>query len=139
MPLRRHGRLAMVGVGAVTALAATTLAPAGVDAATVRAQPRFDKHTVMVSGLDNPRQLSFTPSGHLLIAQAGHGGQACSHGQCVGKTGKVSVIRNGSAHNEMTGLLSGAGRDGTFATGVDGAGKRVGGPYFGIVTYAPPD
>lgn len=139
MPLRRHGRLAMVGVGAVTALAATTLAPAGVDAATVRAQPRFDKHTVIVSGLDNPRQLSFTPSGHLLIAQAGHGGQACSHGQCVGKTGKVSVIRNGSAHNEMTGLLSGAGRDGTFATGVDGAGKRAGGPYFGIVTYAPPD
>jgi hypothetical protein len=140
MHLRRRGRFALLGAGAVTALAAGTLAPTGVDATVLSAsRPHFDKHTVVVSGLDNPRQLSFTPNGRLLVAQAGHGGKACSHGQCVGKTSKVSVIRPGHARNVMSGLLSGAGKDGTFATGVDGASKRAGGAFYGIVTSAPPD
>lgn len=140
MHVRRKGRFALLGVSAVAALAASTLTPAGVDATV--SHPRFDKHTVIVSGLDNPRQLTFTPNGRLLVAQAGHGSNDpnnCSHGTCVGKTSKVSVIRSGKVHNVMTGMLSGAGKDGSFAVGVDGADKRANGAYFGIVTYAPPD
>ena len=139
MLVRRRGRLALLGAGAVTALAAGMLAPTGVDATVVSAsKARFGKHTVVVSGLDNPRQLSFTANGRLLVAQAGHGGP-CSHGQCVGTTSKVSVIRHGKVKNVMQGLLSGAEKDGTFATGVDGASRRPNGPFYGIVTFAPPD
>jgi hypothetical protein len=138
MLVRRKAQLALLGAGVVTAMAAATIAPTGVNAVTM-SSARFDKHTVVVNGLDNPRQLNFTPGGRLLVAQAGHGGKACDHGQCVGKTGKVSVIRHGKVKNVMTGLLSGAGKDGGFATGVDGASKKVGGAFYGIVTYAPPD
>ena len=143
--LVRRTRLALIGAGAVTALAASTVLPSSVDASTVD-KARFDKHAVVVSGLDNPRQLSFMANGRLLVAEAGHGSKNpahCSgHGDnrmCVGVTGKVSVIRNGRTHHVMTGLLSGAGPDGSFAVGVDGASRRAGGPFFGIVTYAPPD
>jgi hypothetical protein len=38
----------------------------------------------------------------------------------------------------MTGLMSAAGADGTFAVGSDGADRVPGGPYQAIETYAPP-
>jgi len=58
---------------------------------------------------------------------------------CVGLTGKVSVIDDGKYEQVMTGLLSGAGEDGSFAVGSDGAGKRPGGTFQAIITYAPPE
>jgi len=105
------------------------------------------KHKVVWTGFDNPRQLQTTPNGDILIANAGHGGKACQgHGQnaiCVGASGSVQRISFGkhgpAIKTVMSRLLSGAGPDGSFAVGSDGASKRLGGPYYSIITYAPPD
>ncbi|MFY0409089.1 ScyD/ScyE family protein [Solicola sp. PLA-1-18] len=101
---------------------------------------------VVVSGLDNPRQLTQTPSGKLLIAQAGHGSYQKKNcvgtgedTQCIGLTGKVTLVSNGKKKNVMRGLLSAAGPDGTFAVGSNGAAKRRGGPYLSVISYAPPE
>jgi hypothetical protein len=55
--------------------------------------------TVIVSGLDNPRDLDFAPNGRLYVAEAGHGGapQDCVAGGpegniCPGFTSGISVI-----------------------------------------------
>lgn len=95
------------------------------------------------TGLDNPRQISLTVNGGLVVAEAGHGGRHCvGSGQnqtCVGFTGTVSVYRGGHRREVMTGLISGAGSDGSFATGPDGASRRPGGGrYLAAMTYAPP-
>ena len=99
------------------------------------------KHVVIAGGLDNPRQLSRLRNGDFLVAEAGHGSNDpanCSgsgqNATCVGITGKVTRIHNGHAIHVMTGLLSGAGRDGTFATGPDGASHLPGGNYYAIMT-----
>ncbi len=97
----------------------------------------------IASGLDNPRQISLTVNGGLVVAEAGHGGRHCvGSGQdatCIGFTGTVSVYRDGHRREVMTGLISGAGEDGSFATGADGAGRRPGnGSYLAVMTYAPP-
>lgn len=143
--VRRRARLVAVGTGCAAALAAATTLPSGVNAATDTAV-RADKHPVVISGLDNPRQLTILPNGDLLVAEAGHGSNNpdnCSgrgdNAFCIGKTGKVTRIHDGVGKHVMTGLLSGAGSDGSFAVGADGASKRLGGGYFAIVTKAPPD
>ncbi len=81
---------------------------------------------IVVSGLDNPRDLAFG-NGKLYVAEAGHGGTACftipqQGKQCVGFTSGVSRINiaGKSATRVVSGLFSIAGADGTFATGVDG-------------------
>ncbi len=144
---RRTARLAAIGVACAAALIATTTVPGGVNAAPSPTQnaPRANK-SVVISGLDNPRQLSILPNGDLLVAEAGHGSNdpdnctgSGENRTCIGKTGKVTRIHNGNARHVMTGLLSGAGADGSFATGSDGASKRVNGGYFAIITFAPPD
>ncbi|TAK68288.1 MAG: ScyD/ScyE family protein [Actinomycetota bacterium] len=84
---------------------------------------------VVARGLDNPRQLSAGPGGTLLVAEAGHGGTACTgtgeQTQCTGDTAVISAITNprwpGSKVVDLiTGLPSGAGPDGTFAGGTSG-------------------
>jgi glucose/arabinose dehydrogenase len=138
---RRAGALVLGAIGTLTAAA---LAPSsGIAAATGSTQPHFAKHVTVVSGLDNPRQLALAPNGDVIVAEAGRGGAACQgHGQsatCIGRTGAVTRIHAGRAHEVVDGLLSGGGKDGSYAVGSDGAGKRAGGPYFAIVTYAPHD
>ena len=82
---------------------------------------------VLTSGLNNPRQLQLVDGQGLLIAEAGSGGTACAAGPegqtCVGATGSVSGVTapqygTGRSHIELlTGFLSGAGPDGSFAVG----------------------
>ena len=71
---------------------------------------------VIATGLDNPRQLSFTRSGDLLVAEAGAGGtQACQEGPegpdgglvCFGDSGAVTKITDrGRQSRIITGLPS---------------------------------
>lgn len=130
-----------VALGSVAAVAAATTAPSQVGAVTTSA-PHFDKHSVVVSGLDNPRQISTLGNGDILVAEAGHASanpENCQGDTCVGKSGSVVRVHDGAAKDVMKGLLSGGSLDGTFAVGSDGASKRPGGAYYSIITYAPPD
>jgi glucose/arabinose dehydrogenase len=142
---RSRSRAAGLVLGSIAALAAAaSFAPSsGIAATSSSAKPHFSKHTAVATGLDNPRQLSLAPNGDIIVAEAGRGGKTChGHGEnatCVGRTGAVTRIHAGNAHEVVDGLLSGASKDGSFAVGSDGAGKRAGGQYFTIITYAPPD
>lgn len=96
------------------------------------------------TGLDNPRQIQLTTNGGLVVAEAGHGSDRASqcvggpNGVCVGFTGSVSVYRDGKRRVVIDSLISGAGRDGSFATGADGASRRPGGGrYLAAMTWAP--
>ena len=69
--------------------------------------------TTIARGLDNPRQLSFTPSGDLLVAEAGAGGTSnCQTGPeggtvCFGATGAVTKINSrGQQSRIISGLPS---------------------------------
>ena len=73
---------------------------------------------VLARGLDNPRQLSFTKSGDLLVAEAGEGGTTnCMPGPeggevCFGTTGSVTKISSrGKQTRIIRGLPSLAGKD----------------------------
>ncbi len=102
---------------------------------------------VVVSGLDNPRDLAFG-NGKLYVAEAGHGGTACftipqQGKQCVGFTSGISRINiaGKSATRVVSGLFSIAGADGTFATGVDGistGGSQIYGIETGSSLSVPP-
>jgi DNA-binding beta-propeller fold protein YncE len=100
--------------------------------------------TVLVKGLDNPRQLSWDErTGALVVAEAGRGGTACGEEGCMGTTGRISRITNPAtedAHRStiLSGLISAAAPDGSFATGADGADVR-GRNLFTIVTGGAPD
>lgn len=68
---------------------------------------------VVATGLDNPRQLSFTRSGDLLVAESGEGGAApCVSGPegasvCFGTTGAITRISSkGRQSRIITGLPS---------------------------------
>ena len=65
-------------VGRITALTATLALVVAVaaSAAPASAQSSFE---VVASGLDNPRHLSFSPTGALYVVEAGRGGS----GPCV--------------------------------------------------------
>ncbi len=92
--------------------------------------------TTIATGLNNPRQLSFTPSGDLLVAEAGTGGtSACQTGPeggivCFGASGSVTKISSrGQQSRIITGLPSIAGQDdGSGATGpsdVHSNGRKI--------------
>jgi hypothetical protein len=97
--------------GAVLALLVGGAAPAQ-GAAAVR---------VVAHGLDNPRGLEFGPDGGLFVAEAGRGGASClgANGPCVGLTAAITRIRHGVQRRVVTGLLSVAEKDGSFAIGTD--------------------
>jgi hypothetical protein len=68
---------------------------------------------VVASGLDNPRLLSFSPTGELYVAEAGRGGtiRCVQHPElgefCLGFTGAVTRVRErGSDERVLTGLPS---------------------------------
>jgi hypothetical protein len=147
----------LVGGVALCVTAALTLPSAG--AATgghhlprVQGVPHTDRplasgpYRLIHKGLDNPRQLSLTHGHGLVVAEAGHGSylkRNCVNDPqagrlCIGRTGRVTVLKHGQALHVMTGLLSGASPDGSFATGPDGAAKKPGNGFFAIETYGPP-
>lgn len=77
---------------------------------------------IIASGLNNPRQLSFSPTGDLYIAESGTGGDGpCIVGgegpACFGLTGSVTRVHNGTQSRVLTGLPSVAAEDGTNAAG----------------------
>ena len=123
------------------ALVATYAVAATVDAAQAGAKTVTPGHQVVVSGLNNPRQLDFVGHG-LLIAEAGRGGnvatvQTPEGSQGFGYTGSISLVldvteaNNQRPHRIFTKLPSVAaatnsphGPKGSGATGSDGVAAR---------------
>src|SRR3954447_3007987 len=105
---------------------------------------------VVVSGLNDPRQLTLVGDDVLLIAEAGKGGTIKATGPdgedtFIGATGSVSAVllpqfaRHTSPNRIIRGLMSGAGEDGSFAVGSDGvAARSTHGPIYVQETFAPP-
>jgi hypothetical protein len=144
--ITKNPRLLAAATGILALVGAAAAAPSQVSAATPSAHPYMSPHTVLQSGLDNPRQLQMLVGGDFLVAEAGHGGNdpdncfgSGDNRLCVGRTSKVTRVRHGHANRVIGGLLSGASPDGTFATGADGASRRPTGPYYAIVTGGSPE
>jgi hypothetical protein len=139
-----------VTVGAATAAVVAGLAPIAAGASTGHRHHSSDP-VVVVSGLNNPRQLSLVQGKELLIAEAGRGGDSTRidtpEGPVfIGATGSISAVwRPSRAHDQspnriVTGLLSGAGEDGSAAVGSDGvSSRRLFGPIYIQETFFPPD
>lgn len=105
--------------------------------------------------LNNPRQMTFGPDGTLYVAEAGSGAVnatvtgKCFSGPegkaCTGNTGSITGVRHpgtagaDSGRRVVTGLLSFAGKDGSFATGLDAIDFAPDGKPYGIITAAPPN
>jgi hypothetical protein len=88
--------------------------------------------TQVTTGLDSPRGLAFLPNGTLVVAEAGHGGDVCTGGVCLGLTGRISTIdlATGSHAPLVSGLFSFLERG--SATGIDGLATQ-GGRLLGIM------
>lgn len=118
---------------------------------TQRALQRLPQPAVVVSGLDNPRQLAWDSSGGLLVAEAGHGSYGkpgtCFTGpegkSCVGRSGKISRIAHpatavsGKPDRIGRGFLSAASPDGTFAVGSDGVSQGPSARVYVQETHLP--
>lgn len=152
--------LAAFGTAAVTACALA--APAGAStgpaaasasqssASSQSSQP--SRPVVVVSGLNNPRQLTFGPGYSLLVAEAGRGARhpdpaQCISGPdgeqtCIGTTGSITRVDTPwrasqvAPHRIITGLISGGAADGGSAVGSDGVAYRAGSTLI-QETYAP--
>ncbi len=97
-------------------------------------------YVVVQTGLDNPRQMQLRGA-DVFVAEAGHGSynpDNCHRGTCIGLTGKIGRLRAGVYTHRMTRLISGAGEDGSFATGADGVATRPGHLLMPVMTFAPP-
>lgn len=134
---------------ALAAAAAAALAGTALPAAAAEPPgPAWAAHETVVSGLNNPRQLSWDGRGQLYVAEAGTGGTDCTatggEASCVGFTGSVSRVkkpartRGSSPKRVITGLASGAGGDGSFAIGADGVGA-INSRLWVAMTYVAPD
>jgi glucose/arabinose dehydrogenase len=97
--------------------------------------------TVVATGLNNPRQLSMDAQGNLYVAEAGRAGKQCpSKDTCFGTTSAIAKIPagGGAVQRIVTGFPSGGGKDGSFATGIDGVSVAPDGTVFGLTTSGPP-
>ena len=141
-PIRRGRRtLAFLALASVSALILGLTSPA-------EAAPRPPTARVVVSGLNNPRQVWRDSTGKLFVAEAGYGGTTCEgvgeEAQCLGTTGSIARIHypgttiNGTFERVITGLISASGPDGSFAVGADGVSTK-GRDIFVQMTWAPPD
>ncbi len=123
---RLQGRVAAVGLTGALA-GAGLLAAVGVPAAEAAPGTAPSTVTVLASGLNNPRSVTWS-AGRLYVAEAGKGGLDCPTGlmgpdggpTCVGRTGSIAQIYGGRAHNVVSGLFSMAGQGGIGAEGVMG-------------------
>lgn len=108
--------------------------------------------TVVVSGLNNPRQLSLPWEGALLVAEAGKGGAikvTSPMGPAyVGSTGSISAVlapqfaRNERPLRVVTGLYSSSGNEpfpGFAAVGSDGVSATDAGKIFIAESAGPPE
>lgn len=99
----------------------------------------------VVSGLDNPRDLAFSPSGKLYVAEAGSGGNKSlcitageAGAMCPGFTSGLSVVNvaRGTARRVLSGLASVSDKDGSAAVGLDGIAFGNKGQFYGIMALA---
>jgi hypothetical protein len=108
--------------------------PLIVSGANAAPAPQPTAPVVLVSGLNNPRQLSLTGSGNLLIAEAGAGGTFKITSpelgtEYVGPSGSISDVTdpatgsNETPNRILTGFLSAAAKNGQQATGSDGVSQ----------------
>jgi hypothetical protein len=101
-------------IGAVVASTALVVGVATTPAGASQAPraPHQAKFKTVAKGLNNPRQLNFSKSGKLYIAEAGAGGTSdCTTGGegtpvCWGPTGSVTVVSHGKQHRVIKGLPS---------------------------------
>ena len=117
----------------------TLAAPTGTDVGNPGVRVPTDYRRIH-TGLDNPRQIALTRAGALVVAEAGHGSyrdENCQGQMCAGYSGQLVVFRNGHKRVIMDRLLSLAGRDGSFAGGLTGAGKEPGGRFLGQMNAFP--
>ncbi|NHC16098.1 ScyD/ScyE family protein [Motilibacter deserti] len=143
----RHRKAAIATISALSAIAAVTGTAAAAVAAEEEPAPWAD-HEVVLSGLNNPRQISWDGRGEMYVAEAGRGGEDCvgegEQSTCTGTTGSIIRIKrpekttNGTADRVITGLLSAAGGDGSGAVGVDGV-SAINSKVWFAMTYAPPE
>jgi|Tabmets5t2r1_1033131.scaffolds.fasta_scaffold11482_1 hypothetical protein len=126
MSRRKRGVGAAIAATASLLVAASTMSGAaqGSSGAASQDDPRLIEidPNVTARGLDNPRQLSRTRGGNLVLAQAGKGGN----------TAKLSVIDDRRVRHVLRGFPSFAEQDGSFAVGMNGASKRPGGAFYGV-------
>ena len=105
-----------VGAGVAILLSATTGSAVAVTRGTA---PRFE---VVATHLNNPRKLFVGAGGAVYVAEAGRGGrQRClrfgTEVFCVGLSGSITRVALGTSVRVVTGLWSGAARDGSQAEG----------------------
>ncbi|MEU4561992.1 ScyD/ScyE family protein [Actinoplanes sp. NPDC023936] len=102
-------------VGAAALLVPAVLIPAVPAAATPAVR-------TIATGLDNPRGITLGPPGEIYVAEAGRGGAGpCRPGPegeaCFGRSGAITVIKQGRQWRLQTKLPSLASRAGTEASG----------------------
>ncbi|MEN3356553.1 MAG: hypothetical protein V7637_535 [Mycobacteriales bacterium] len=130
--MRRSAVCALLAAAVSTAGGLTAMAPADADAPAAADTPAPGDPTVLVSGLNNPRQLALLGGRGLLIAEAGRGmqtGVCAAASSCGGGTGSISLIGDVAAQPPIarrivSGLLSFADPDGGSAVGPDGVSAR---------------
>jgi hypothetical protein len=140
------GSAAVLGVGLMTGTAQAS--PHGKSGS----RPGSGQPVVVVSGLNNPRQLALAHGGaQLLIAEAGKGGDLATFPSPEGGTthlgasGSISSVwlprfaHDQSPHRIVTGLMSGAEADGSGAVGSDGVAVGRHGRIYVQETFAPID
>lgn len=127
-PARRLRRAVVPIVGSAALVATMLVAPSAAAAKPKKTPP---SPTVVASGLDNPRQLSFGWGNSIYVAEAGRGGDGpCFPGPeggnvCFGKTGAITKVTLKAKHKStqrrvITGLPSLAG---------EGTGEQAIGPH----------
>ena len=122
---------------------ATSSRSCGAQVETLEARRHFDV-TVVMSGLDSPRGLSFGPQGALYVAEAGKGGDGPmvirrAETLFYGASGAVSRLWHGQQERVVSGLPSLALADGSNATGPhDVSLEGVGNAYVTIGLGAEP-
>jgi sugar lactone lactonase YvrE len=127
MPQRRPRRTALALAAAPLVLlgACADPGPVSPDAASLRRAPApaASGVTVVMTGLNSPKQLAFDPAGALYVAESGTGaanGPCISAGDgggeaCYSGTGSVSRLWKGRQERVATGLPSLAGGGGSIA------------------------
>ena len=99
----------LFAVVAATTLAGVSAGPSG-PVATAATYPgeltSSAPVTVVASGLNSPRSLTWGPDGHLLVAEAGTRPSVCSGTECYGLTGSISDISSGTPVRIVTGMVS---------------------------------